>query len=63
MKKFQWVVYGLDMFGYVIIETDATDINEAHEKAIKLCKENGLDFDTVESFDLTFINRMKWLNK
>lgn len=32
MKKFQWVAYGLDMFGCVIIETKGTDIKDSQKK-------------------------------
>lgn len=61
MNTFQWVVYGLDTFGYVIIETEDYNWNNAHKKAVTLCEEKGLDFDTVEPFDQEFVRRMGWL--
>lgn len=62
MKKYTWVAYGLDMFGYVVIETEGNDIIEAHEKAVGLYNENKMEFDTVEPFDVSFLERVKLLN-
>lgn len=63
MEKYQWVAYGLDMFGYVIVETEGVDINDSHNKALKQLQENKVDFDTLEPFDNSFISRMNWLKK
>ena len=63
MNKFQWVAYGLDMFGYVIIETEGIEAKDSHQSAVELFKQQGVDFDTVEPFDESFVNRMQWLNK
>lgn len=63
MKK-KWVAYGLDMaLDYVVVETEGCDTKESHEKAIELLKQNQVDFDTVEPFDVSFLKRIGVLNK
>lgn len=63
MQMFQWVAYGLDMFGYVVIEIEGMSYAESHEKAVEQFKQSGLDFDTIEPFDKNFIKRLNWLNQ
>lgn len=58
---YQWVAYGLDMFGYIIVETHGETIGESHRKAVTLLKDNGVEFDTVELFAHDFIERAGWL--
>lgn len=63
MKK-KWVAYGLDMsFDYVIVETEGSDAKESHDKAIEILKQNEVDFDTVEPFDVSFLKRIGVLNQ
>ena len=61
MKKYQWIAYGLDMFGHVIVEVEGLDKNDSRDKALKQLKENNIAFDTMEQFDKVFVNRVGWL--
>lgn len=61
METFQWIAYGLDMLGYVIVEVEGVDKTESHHKAVKQLHEKNINFDTLEPFDKSFIGRMGWL--
>lgn len=63
LKKYQWIAYGLDMFGYIIIEETSVDKTESFNKALKQLKDNNVDFDTLEQFDKVFVNRLGWLKE
>ncbi|MDT0160330.1 hypothetical protein [Bacillus sp. AG4(2022)] len=62
MEKFKWIVYGLDMDYDVIIESEGIDRNDSHAEAVAKCELYGLDFDTIEPFNKSFVNRLNWLN-
>jgi hypothetical protein len=58
--KYQWVAYGLDMTGYLIIETEGTTMVESHRKAVEQFNELLVDFDVVELFDSSFRKSLGW---
>lgn len=61
MEKFKWIVYGLDMEYDVIIESEGLDRNDSHAEAVAKCQQFGLDFDTIEPFNRSFMERANWI--